>query len=205
MGNQERERSSYKNCLLWINQYYWLFSIQNIPDQTLWMIQATVSVNLQLQIISKNKEYSPREAIAIPLLPTNMSHCKSSEVSPQFPAKSVTCGDMVHSWLQHLAGILRIRSPWFVQTITLEKQKNLCNPPCPNQTICPAAHYGIMQIGKKAEGGPFCPVCLIQKYLVWSLSSITGVYSHYIVSSPDTKGFLLPTELYPCFYYQDYK
>lgn len=27
--------------------------------------------------ISKHKEYGPRGAIAIPLLPTNMSHCKS--------------------------------------------------------------------------------------------------------------------------------
>lgn len=44
----------------------------------------------------------------------------------------------------------------------LWRNKNLCNSPCHNQTICPAGHYGTTQTEQKAEGGPFCPVCLVQ-------------------------------------------
>lgn len=50
---------------------------------------------------------------------------------------------------------------------------------------------------EKAQGGPFCPVCLVQDTRFGLVSSITGAYSHYIVSSLETKVFLLPTDLYP--------
>lgn len=40
------------------------------------MIQASISKFAFADHISTHKEYAPREAIAIPLLPANMSHCK---------------------------------------------------------------------------------------------------------------------------------
>lgn len=54
-----------------------------------------------------------------------------------------------------------------------------------------------MWMEQKAEGGPFCPVCLVQDTCFGLASSITGVYSHYTVSSLETKVLLLPTDLYP--------
>lgn len=44
----------------------------------------------------------------------------------------------------------------------------------------------------KAEGGPFSAEWLVQDLCFGLASQITGVYPHYIVSSLETKAFLLP-------------